>query len=459
MTTIRVPREIREFASIFAAAGWRCHIVGGAVRDSLIGRPVSDYDAATDARPEDIIACFRNVIPTGIKHGTVTVIHRGYKIETTTYRTESEYSDARRPDRIEYSSSISEDLARRDFTINAMAFDPLSGELLDLHDGMGDLRRKLVRTVGLPSERFSEDGLRPMRAIRFATQLEFGIEKNTYDAIGATLDRLALVSMERIRDEFAKIMLSPRPSTGIALMEKSGILGLLLPELSKCRDVLQKGMHDFDVLDHCMFAADAAPATLVLRLSALFHDIGKPASMKLGEDGLPTFHRHEEISAIASEAILKRLRFPGSVIKEVSHLVAHHMFNYGEEWSDAAVRRFVAKVGAEHIDSLFELRLADGTGMSGRRANPIPLVAFRERIEDVLARDNALSLKDLAIGGEDLARLGIPKGPVMGRVLAELLETVLDDPEQNETKTLARIAGKLGEKYGCLILRDGNVQT
>lgn len=425
------------------------------MRDALLGRPVSDYDAATDARPEDVIACFRNVIPTGIKHGTVTVIHRGFMIETTTYRTEGAYSDARRPDRIEFSSSISTDLARRDFTINAMAFDPISGSLLDLHDGQGDLRRKLVRAVGLPLERFSEDGLRPLRAIRFATQLGFEVEKSTFDAIGATLDRLAMVSMERIRDEFAKIMLSPRPSAGIALMEKSGMLGLLLPELSVCRGVLQKGMHHFDVLDHCMFSADAAPATLVSRLSALLHDIGKPASMKTGEDGLPTFHRHEELSAEACEAILKRMRFPGSVIRDVRHLVAMHMFNYGEEWSDAAVRRFVARVGKESIDALFDLRLADGAGMTGKRANPAPIFAFRERIDEVLARDHALSVKDLAIGGEELARLGIPKGPAMGRILSELLETVLDDPEQNDSQTLSRIAGKLGEKYGCILLADG----
>ncbi len=447
MRTIRVPREIQEFASILAGAGWQCYIVGGAVRDALLGRAVNDFDVATDARPEDVIACFRQVIPTGIRHGTVTVIYRGYMIETTTYRTETEYSDARRPDRVEYSSSIHEDLERRDFTINAMAYDPLAGILLDLHDGRGDLKRKLVRAVGRPLERFAEDGLRPMRALRFAAQLGFEIEKDTFDAIAPTLGRLAMVSMERIRDEFSKIMLSPRPSAGISLMEKSGMLELLLPELATCRGVLQKGMHSFDVLDHCMLSADAAPADLVLRLAALFHDIGKPESMKTGADGSPTFHRHEELSVRGGEAILKRFRYPGSVIREVCHLVTNHMFNYSGEWSDAAVRRFVAKVGEENIDALFELRLADGTGMTGRQADPSPLSEFRARIDGVLARDHALSVKDLAVGGEDLARLGIPKGPVMGRILAELLETVLDDPAQNNATTLSRIAANLGEKY------------
>lgn len=412
----------------------------------LLGRGVHDYDAATNARPEEVMRLFRAVIPTGIRHGTVTVIHAGYKIETTTYRTESGYSDARHPDSVDFSATLEEDLARRDFTINAMAWDPLSAELVDLFDGRHDLTAHLIRAVGSPRERFDEDGLRSLRAIRFATQLDFTIESATFNAIPPTLERLSLVAKERVRDELIKILVSNRPSQGFLLLEQSGILNLTIPELAACRGIIQKGLHVYDVLDHCLASMDASEKCLELRLASLFHDIGKPASMKFDISGEPTFHRHENVSAKMTETILRRLKFPTDLIKSTCHLILHHMFNYTTEWSDAAVRRFLARVGAEYVPDLLSLRMADASGMTGRQVGPEYLSEFQYRLDAVLKKEEAIGIKDLAVNGNDLVSIGIPRGPVLGKILGELLESVLDDPEQNEKSRLLSIAKAIFDK-------------
>jgi putative nucleotidyltransferase with HDIG domain len=449
MKALSFPPELREFALVFKEAGKSCYIVGGAVRDSLIGKRVSDYDAATDARPEEVMRLFRRVVPTGIKHGTVTVIWKGKPIETTTFRRESGYADGRHPDEVEYGASLEEDLSRRDFTINALAYEPLEGSLVDLYGGQADLGRRLIRAVGDPAERFHEDGLRPLRALRFASQLGFEVEPATLAAIPASLDRFRLVSPERVREELEKILASPKPSTALRLMEETGMLAIVLPELVRCRGVEQKGMHRFDVLDHLLASVDAAPADPVVRLAALLHDIGKPETRAVGADGVATFYGHEGASARGAAAVLRRLRFPNATTEEVTHLVAQHMFFYEDSWTDAAVRRFLARVGEAEVEKLFALRLADGTGMTGVPVPPGSLDPLRRRIERILADREAFKLKDLAIGGNDLASLGIPKGPAMGRILAELLETVLDDPEQNTREKLLEIAGKIKDKYGA----------
>jgi tRNA nucleotidyltransferase (CCA-adding enzyme) len=391
---------------------------------------------------------FKRVIPTGVRHGTVTVLFKGLSIETTTFRSESGYSDGRRPDRIEFASSIDEDLSRRDFTVNAMAFDLMDRSLVDPYDGRSDIANKLLRCVGDPFERFGEDGLRPLRALRLASQLGFEVESVTLAAIPASLDRLGLVSAERVRDELGKIMLSPRPSAGLRLMERTGILGAVIPEALEGRGVWQKGSHRFDVLDHLFACADAAPGDLALRLAAFLHDIGKPRAIGIGSEGDPTFYGHEEISAAMSGEILRRLRFPNALVDEVTHLVRHHMFAYDDSWTDAAVRRFLARVGSSNLDRLLALRLSDGTGMTGLPVDPRSLEPLRTRVELVLAKEHAFGLKDLAVGGEDLASIGVPKGPVMGRILAELLETVIDDPDLNKRERLLEIGARLKAKYG-----------
>jgi putative nucleotidyltransferase with HDIG domain len=330
-----------------------------------------------------------------------------------------------------------------------MAYDPLKGELVDLHGGQDDLERRLIRAVGDPAERFDEDGLRPLRAIRFAAQLGFDVEEKTLAAIPGALGKTKCVSAERVREELEKTLLAPAPSRALRLMEDSGILALVLPELARCRGVEQKGGHAFDVLDHCLASLDASPPSLSLRLAALFHDIGKVDTAAVGADGLPTFYNHEARSATMAEALMKRLKFPNAVIDEVCHLIRQHMFYYEENWSDAAVRRFLARVGTEHLENLFALRLADASGKDGTPVGPESLESLRRRVEAIVAAEEALGLKDLVIGGNELAALDIPRGPVMGRILAELLETVLDDPAQNTKEKLSEIARNIKGKYGA----------
>jgi tRNA nucleotidyltransferase (CCA-adding enzyme) len=448
MRAIKPPREIFDFARVLEEGGKRCYLVGGALRDYLLGREVSDFDVATDARPEEVVKLYRRVIPTGIKHGTVTVLWKDLEIEVTTFRTEADYADGRHPDRIEYAATIEEDLARRDFTINAMAFDLAARELLDPHGGREDLARRLVRAVGAPLERFGEDGLRPLRAIRFASQLGFEIEAATLAAIGPSIGRFRLVSAERVRDELQKILLSEVPSRGLRLLEGTGLLAEILPELASCRGVEQKGMHVFDVLDHLYACVDASPRELKLRLAAILHDVGKPEAKveRPGEE--PTFYRHEEYSARMAEAVMKRLRLPNDLVAEVVHLIRCHMFSYDESWSDAAVRRFLARVGPENVESLLALRIADGTAIIGRPVDPRSLEPLRSRLEAVLAAKDAFGLADLAVKGDDLRAAGIPPGRSMGAILKELLEAVMDDPSLNERERLLEIAARIKGKHG-----------
>jgi tRNA nucleotidyltransferase (CCA-adding enzyme) len=448
MGQISPPREIFDFARVLAEGGKSCYLVGGAVRDYLLGREVSDFDAATDARPEELLRLYRRVIPTGIKHGTVTVLWKGLEIEVTTFRTESSYADGRHPDSVAFASTIEEDLSRRDFTINAMAFDLDAKELLDPHGGREDLARRLVRAVGEALERFREDGLRPLRAVRFAAQLGFEIEETTLAAIRPSIDRFLLVSPERVREEFSKILASPLPSRGLRLLESTGLLGHISPELAACRGVEQRGMHVYDVLDHLYASVDASPPETALRLAALLHDVGKPEAKveRPGED--PTFYRHEEYSAAAAESILKRLRYPKALVEEVAHLIRCHMFSYDDSWSDAAVRRFLARVGPENIESLLALRVADGTAIVGRPVDPRSLEPLRARMDAVLAAKEAFGLSDLAVKGDDLRAIGVPPGRAMGAMLKELLETVMDDPALNERERLLEIARRIAPKHG-----------
>ena len=439
-----LPQLLKEFGSVFTAHGFRCHLVGGAVRDLVAGRPTTDYDFATDARPDEVMRLFARVIPTGIKHGTVTVLFRGHQMEVTTYRADGTYSDSRHPDSVRFTSSIDEDLRRRDFTINSMAVDLATLELLDPNGGRADLKARIIRAIGDPVERFSEDGLRLIRACRFAAQLQFTVDGQTTEGMRRCRDRIDRVSAERIQEELTKILAAERPSIAFFLMDETAILERVLPELSEGKGVEQKGPHDFDVLAHSLYACDGAPRDrLELRLAALLHDIGKPRARSFGADGTPTFYGHEEISESMARDLLKRLRFSNAVESKVCHLIRHHMFHYEDNWTDAAVRRFVARVGLDAIDDLFLLRRADTYGTAGTYVDDARLTEFRNHIDRTLREEHALSLRDLAVSGEDLAALGVKRGPVMGTLLKQLLETVLDDPALNERSKLLEIAGKL----------------
>lgn len=441
-----LPKVIGEFGAAFAERGFACHLVGGAVRDLLAGRPTTDYDFATDARPEQVMRLFARVIPTGVKHGTVTVLFRGFEMEVTTFRADGSYSDARHPDSVRFGASIEEDLKRRDFTINSMAIDLSTLALLDPHGGRSDLKARTIRAIGEPAERFTEDGLRLLRACRFSAQLEFSVEARTKDGMRRASDRIDRVSAERIQEELTKILQTDRPSIAFLLMDETTILERVLPELCEGKGVEQKGIHNFDVLAHSLYACDGAPSDRIeIRLAALLHDIGKPRARAFGADGMPTFYGHEETSAEMASKVLKRLRFSNALEARVCHLIRHHMFHYEENWTDAAIRRFVARVGTDAIDDLFLLRRADTYGAVGRQVDDPRLAEFRDHIERTLRKDSALAIRDLAVSGDDLAELGVPRGPVMGALLKQLLETVLDDPALNERSRLLEIARRLYE--------------
>jgi putative nucleotidyltransferase with HDIG domain len=439
---VKIHPILKEAAGIFNRAGKQAFLVGGAVRDILRGKKAHDWDLATDARPEEVMTLFKTVIPTGIKHGTVTILYKGNSLETTTFRTESDYHDGRRPGRVEYAAAIEEDLSRRDFTMNAMALELPGGRLVDPFGGAADVKQGIIRCVGRAEERFAEDGLRPLRAVRFAAQLGFTIEEAVLAAVPGALGTTAKVSPERIRNEMDKILTSPKPSGAFLPMERTGLLALLLPDLAACRGVEQKGYHRFDVLDHSLLACDYAAAQkfpLPVILAALFHDIGKPRTRDLKE-GVWTFHNHERESARLARNILASYRYPNAVTGAAVHLIEEHMFFYEDAWTDAAVRRFIIRIGEENLEDLYALRQCDAFGTTGRSPAPGLLLPLMNRVETVLAQSRAFSLKDLAVSGKDLMETGVTPGPGMGIILHELLEAVVNDPALNRKEALLEIA-------------------
>ena len=453
--TVFIHPVLREIAKLFQARGREVCLVGGAVRDMLRGKKPHDWDLATDALPDEVTDIFREakpkgrVIPTGIKHGTVTVLYRGRNFEVTTYRTEADYTDGRRPDKVFYTASIEEDLSRRDFTMNAVALRLPRGEKIDPFGGEADLKAGIIRCVGDPAERFAEDGLRPLRAVRFAAQLSCGLEPQTLAAIPGALETSAGVSQERVRDEIDKIIVSEKPSRAFLLMEQTGLLKLFLPELAVCRGIDQKGFHRFDVLDHSLYACDYASAKQYPKdviLAALLHDTGKVSTRSPGEDGVWTFYRHEAESEKITRSVLTRLRYPNALIDSVCRLVNEHMFHYTDEWSDAAVRRFIVRVGTENLVKMYQLRRADAYATAGTEPPPNFLLTLTYRAEKAINEGRAFTLKDLAVSGNDLMAIGIKPGKTLGIILNELLETVLDDPDQNTRETLLDIAGKVWEQ-------------
>ena len=434
---------MRLFVAEFHKRDVEIFIVGGAVRNALLGSKPADFDFATSAPAEEVMTFFSRVVATGIDHGTVTVLYRGWSFEVTTYRAEGAYSDHRRPDTVVFGVNVFEDLKRRDFTINAMALDPAAKRFLDPHGGERDLSNRVIRAIGRPTERFHEDALRMMRAVRFAAQLHFEITPETSDAISARADDLRHVSIERVTEEMNKILLSPSPARGLRMLHELRLLPVFLPELAAGVGVEQRGEHRYDVFEHSIRACQNAPAEIHLRLAALLHDVAKPATLKVGPDGARTFHGHDQVGSELAEAALKRMKYPTSTVKRVVHLIRHHMFSYSPEWSDAAVRRFIARVGEDHIKDIVELRKADSSAITGSPPATKMVVELLDRVNGEIEAGRAFTIRDLAVNGNDLMHYGIPGGPVIGVILRELLQTVVDDPSQNERARLIAIAKKL----------------
>ena len=448
---VRIPKELETVARIYAEAGRQCWLVGGAVRDGLMGRASGDFDLATDARPEETVALFRRTVPTGIKHGTVTILLGGHQFETTTFRRDGKYSDGRRPDDVAYADDIREDLARRDFTVNAIAWNLIDGTFLDPHGGRGDLSARIIRAIGNPDRRFEEDSLRAVRACRFAAQLGFTVAPGTLEAIGRSLGGIPALSAERIWEELKKILTSPRPSTAFNLFRETGLLAIILPELDACVGVEQKGRHLLDVFDHSLAACDAAPAeNLAVRTAALLHDAGKPGAKSVDASGEVIFHRHEAAGANVAESVLSRYKAPNAFRERVVRLVLHHMFQYASDWTDAAVRRFMARTGLDILDDLLLLRFADASAVApGQKAATAHLVELRSRVGGILEAESALTVRDLAVNGRDLiAELDMAPGPRLGTLLDHLLDCVLEDPSANERERLLDMGRRWLSVYG-----------
>ena len=462
-----IPSYVTHVTTELEKAGFEAYIVGGSVRDLLLGRTPKDWDVTTNATPEQIIPLFTKTVYEN-KFGTVAVVledwprdevthemiaivsRETFIVEVTPYRTETTYSDFRHPDQVSFSSKLEDDLMRRDFTINAMAYSFSKDILIDLYKGQEDLKDKSLKTVGEASLRFKEDALRMLRAVRFAVELGFSISHETMVAVLNQSELIQKISTERIRDEFEKIILSPEPAVGIGMLQKFRLLKYFIPELEEGIGCEQKGEHIYDVYEHLLHALQHAADkdwSLEIRLAALFHDIGKPRtrrwdSTKAGGKGKYTFYGHEVVGARMTQKIMERMKFPKKSTDLVVSLVRQHMFfSDTETISLSAVRRVVAKVGKENIWILMNIRECDRVGMKKKEA-PYRLRKYHAMIEEVL-RD-PISVGQLAIDGKILMEeLHMKPGPRMGWTLHALLEEVLDEPKKNTREYLDVRVGEL----------------
>jgi tRNA nucleotidyltransferase (CCA-adding enzyme) len=443
ITELRVPKDIEKVVAALEKAGHAAYVVGGCVRDAIRGADPQDWDVATDATPEQIQKLFAKSLYTN-RFGTVVVRSGDHEVEVTTYRVEAGYSDHRRPDHVAFTDSLREDLSRRDFTMNAMAWRPgkngMPGELVDYFGGQRDLDARILRAVGEPDERFREDALRMLRAVRFATLLDMTIEERTSAAIRQNAHLAATLSGERINQEITKILGASQPSVAFRMLSDVGLLAVICPELEDCKNTPQEKFAALNVFEHSLATVDATPSDdLVLRLAGLFHDIGKPETFSDGH-----FHQHEFVGEFKARQILRRWKFDKETVAEVAHLIRNHMFWYETQWTDSAVRRFIRKVGLDYIPALFALRRADNIGSGARSPRMHALEALWQRVESEIAAANAMSLRDLKVDGNDIMReLGIPRGPEVGRILNELFERVLDEPSLNTREGLVELARSL----------------
>jgi putative nucleotidyltransferase with HDIG domain len=436
-----IPAEVNDLLATIREAGHAAHVVGGSLRDVVLGRMPADWDLASEALPDEIIALFPDAVYEN-QFGTVAVRRSGQHFEITTFRTDHDYADFRRPHRVEFGDSIEADLARRDFTVNAMAWGGRPGEepaLVDPYGGVLDARARVLRAVGNPATRFQEDALRMIRAVRLATTLGFDVEADTLVGIRTHAELVGHLSGERIAAELDKLLAAPAPSIGLRLLCDTGLLVHVSPELAAERGIVQNKIPGEDLWDHTLRTVDAAPASRpAVRLAALLHDVGKPVTFVNGH-----FLGHDAVGAQLAAAFLERLHVPRSVHGRVVGLVGLHMFSYEPNWSDAAVRRFIAKLralGDGFIEDLLALRAADNVG-SGLPANAGRLDELRARISAELAAEAVLDRSGLVVDGADLmTELGLEQGPLLGRILDALVERVIADPSANDRPTLLLLA-------------------
>ena len=451
----KIPQPVHDTLSLLEDAGFEAYIVGGSVRDLLCGKEAKDWDLTTNATPEQIIEIFPDSFyendfgTVGVKvapflsHGKPQREHD--VIEVTTYRIESTYSDKRRPDEIRFAKTLEEDLARRDFTMNAIALSR-TGDLIDPHNGENDIAQKIIRTVGEAHERFNEDALRMMRAVRFHAQLDFTIDKQTLKAITKNATLLPHVSMERIQEEFSKIIMSDHPRQGVQMLHDTGLLQYIIPELEIGIGCEQNHHHIYDVWEHNLRALETCPSTkLSVRLATLLHDVGKPES-KRGKGRDCTFYNHEYIGERITRTILRRMKYPRKIIDHATLLVRNHMFYYSvDEVTEAAVRRIIKKVGKENIGDLMDVRVGDRLGSGTPKAMPYKLRHFQYMVDKV--SNDPISVKMLAINGDIMIKeLGFTPGPKIGAILDTLLAEVIEDPSRNTRAHLIKRAQELNQQ-------------
>lgn len=436
---IQLPDDVVSIINRIEEAGFEAYAVGGCVRDSLLGRVPNDWDITTNALPQQIKSLFARTIDTGIQHGTVTVMMHRTGYEVTTYRIDGEYEDSRHPKEVTFTSDLVEDLRRRDFTINAMAYNEKNG-LVDVFGGQEDLQNGVIRAVGDARERFSEDALRMMRAVRFAAQLGYEIEEETFNAIRALADTLRNISAERIQTELVKLVVSAHPEH-IVLLYRSGITGVIFPEFDRVMETPQNHPHHcYDVGMHIVHSMQETRPDKVLRLTMLFHDIGKPETKTTDENGIDHFYGHAAVSAEIAKKVLSGLKFDNDTTFAVIKLVSEH--DRKIEPDQKGVRRALQRFGEDMFLKLLEVKKADVLAQSTykREEKLEQLACLKTVYEQVRQAGDCFCLKDLAVTGKDLIALGMKPGPQIGQVLSSLLELVIEDPSQNTKENLLKTA-------------------
>lgn len=430
--TILLPEKVKYIIDVIQSAGFEAYAVGGCIRDSILARKPDDWDITTSAKPEEIKALFKRTIDTGIQHGTVTVMLEKEGFEVTTYRVDGQYEDGRHPKEVSFTASLTEDLKRRDFTINAMAYNERDG-LVDIFGGMEDLEKGVIRCVGNPIERFGEDALRMMRAVRFSAQLGYTIEENTKRAIKELTPTLHLISAERILVELTKLLLSPNPDY-LRIAYDIGITNVFFPEWSRAMETPQNHPHHcYSVGEHILHSLMEVPPDKVLRFAMLFHDIAKPMTIEIDDKGVTHFYGHAKVGEEMSCTILKRFRMDNDTINKVSRLVLYHDYINSVTPNKKIVRRAVNKIGADLFPFLFQVSRADILAQSNymRKEKLDNLKAWEDCYQEIVQAGECISLKDLAVNGKDLINAGLKPGKELGSILNSLLSEVLENPEKN----------------------------
>ncbi|XKT75280.1 MAG: CCA tRNA nucleotidyltransferase [Patescibacteria group bacterium UBA2103] len=449
-----IPKEVEHVVETLTKGGYDAYLVGGCTRDLLIGRTPKDWDVTTNATPEQITALFPDESFYNNDFGTVGVTPETEDeslkvIEVTPYRSEEGYTDSRRPDKVSFGCSLEDDLSRRDFTVNAIAYDPSKKDIVDLYKGQEDLRAKVLRTVGDPDERFKEDALRMMRAIRLSAELDFALDGDTAAAIAKNSDNLSHISKERIRDEFSRILLSKQPMMAVVMLQKLGLLPHIAPDLERGIGVEQNQAHMFDVFEHLIRTMQHGADKdwdLTIRLAGLFHDVSKPETRRFDKDKQDyTFHGHEVVGARVTKKALENLKYPKKIVEKVTKLVRWHMFfSDPDQITLSAVRRMIRNVGEENIWDLLNLRICDRIGTGRPKEQPFRFRKYKSFVEEAL-RD-PISVQMLKVDGQRLMELlHVKPGPKIGYILHSLLEEVLDDPSKNTAEILEKRAIELNK--------------